>query len=231
LKLGHWVKSCSSQLRACSIIASPPAELRRIGREQLARYPGVQHREGTVDGAQALAEEGFRLELGGRTRVEARRLLLATGLADELPAIDGLAALWGRSAFHCPYCHGFEASGRRLAVLGAGPQRVRLALQLTRFTDDLVLCTNGEPLPRDLAELLASNGAQVRGEPVTRFEGGNGQLERIVLERGDPLDRDAVFIPTVLHQRSDLAGRYEDPVAHQRAGEEHEGIERWSLRS
>jgi thioredoxin reductase len=139
--------------------------------------------------------------------VEARRLLLATGLVDELPDIDGLAALWGRSAFHCPYCHGFEVSGRRLAVLGAGPERVRLALQLTGFTDDLVLCTNGEPLPRDLAELLAANGVQVRGEPITRLEGGNGRLERIVLERGEPLDRDAVFIPTVLHQRSDLAGR------------------------
>jgi len=186
---------------------TPPQELRRIGREQLARYPGVELREGTVDGARALAEAGFRLELGGGDGVEARRLLLATGLADELPAIDGLAELWGRSAFHCPYCHGFEVSGRRLAVLGAAPERVRLALQLTRFTDDLVLCTNGEPLPRDLAELLASNGVQVRGEPITRFQGGGGRLERIVLERGEPLDRDAVFIPTVLHQRSDLAGR------------------------
>jgi thioredoxin reductase len=186
---------------------TPPAELRRIGREQLARYPGVQLREATVDGAHALDEGGFRVRLGGGDRVEARRLLLATGLADELPAIDGLAALWGRSAFHCPYCHGFEASGRRLAVLGAAPERVRLALQLTRFTDDLVLCANGEPLPHDLAGLLAANGVRVRGEPVTRLEGGDGRLERIVLERGAPLDRDAVFIPTVLRQRSDLAGR------------------------
>jgi hypothetical protein len=73
--------------------------------------------------------------------------------------------------FHCPYCHGFEVSGRRLAVLGAGPDRVRLALQLTRFTDDLVVCTDGEPLPRDLAELLAAAGVPVRGEPVTRRRG------------------------------------------------------------
>jgi thioredoxin reductase len=186
---------------------TPPEELRRVGREQLARYPGVELREATVDGAHALAEEGFRVRLGGGDRVEGRRLLLATGLADELPAIDGLAALWGRSAFHCPYCHGFEASGRRLAVLGAGPERVRLALQLTRFTDDLVLCTNGAPLPGDLGRLLAANGVRVHGEPVTRFEGDHGRLQRIVLEGGEALDRDAVFIPTVLHQRSDLAGR------------------------
>ena len=186
---------------------TPPEELRRIGRAQLARYPGVQLREASVDDALALAGEGFRLELDDGDGVEARRLVLATGLADELPAIDGLAALWGRSAFHCPYCHGFEVSGRRLAVLGAGPERVRLALQLTRFTDDLVVCADGEPHPRDQAELLAAAGVPVRGEPVTRFEGKDGQLGRIVLERGAPLDRDAVFIPTRLRQRSDLARR------------------------
>jgi thioredoxin reductase len=185
---------------------TPPGELRRIGRAQLARYPGVELREATVEHAHALAGGGFGLELaGGEGVVEARRLLLATGLVDVLPAIDGLAALWGRSAFHCPYCHGFEASGRRLAVLGAGPERVRLALQLTRFTDDLVLCADGQPLERDLAELLAANGVPVADEPIARFEGDHGRLERIVLEGGEPLDRDAVFIPTVPRQRSELA--------------------------
>jgi thioredoxin reductase len=186
---------------------TPPEELRRIGREQLGRYPSVVLRLGTARGAQALPEEGFRLELDGGDGVEARRLLLATGLADQLPAIDGLAPLWGRSAFHCPYCHGFEASGRRLAVLGAGPERVRLALQLTRFSDDVVLCANGQPLDEDLAERLAANGVRVLAEPVTRFEGRGGQLERIVVARGEPLERDAVFIATVLRQRSDLAAR------------------------
>jgi thioredoxin reductase len=184
---------------------TPPEELRRIGRGQLARYGSVRFREARVDRAQALAGGGFRLELAGGEGVEARRLLLATGLVDELPAIDGLAALWGRSAFHCPYCHGYEVSGRRLAVLGAGPERMRLALQLTRFSDDLVLCTHGQPLQRDLAELLAANGVPVADEPVRRFEGGDGRLERIVLEGGAPLDRDAVFIPTSLRQRSELA--------------------------
>lgn len=186
---------------------TPPQELRRIGREQLGRYPTVEIREGGVHDAHALPEEGFRLELDGGDGVEARRLLLATGLADELPAIDGLAALWGRSAFHCPYCHGFETSGRRLAVLGSGPDRVRLALQLTRFSDDLVVCADGQPLDPDLAERLAANGVRVRGEPVRRFEGRGGQLERIVFEHGEPLERDAVFIATVLRQRSELAAR------------------------
>jgi thioredoxin reductase len=186
---------------------TPPEELRRIGREQLGRYPSVEIREGGVADGAALARGGFQLRLDGGDGMEARRLLLATGLVDELPAIDGLAALWGRSAFHCPYCHGFETSGRRLAVLGAGPDRVRLALQLTRFSDDLVLCADGQPLDGDLAERLAGNGVRVLDEPVRRFEGRGGQLERIVLERGEPLERDAVFVATVLRQRSALAAR------------------------
>jgi thioredoxin reductase len=70
-----------------------------------------------------------------------------------------------------------------------------------------VLCTDGEPLDPKPAELLAANGVRVRDEPVARFEGDDGRLERIVLESGEPLDRDAVFIATVLHQRSDLAAR------------------------
>ena len=111
------------------------------------------------------------------------------------PGDRRLAELWGRSAFHCPYCHGFEVSDRRLAVLGAGPERVRLALQLTRFTGDLVLCSNGEPLTHDLAQLLAGYGVQVRSEAVARFEGGGGRLKRIILERGSPLERDAVSSP------------------------------------
>ena len=92
-------------------------------------------------------------------------------------------------------------------MLGAGPERVRLALQLTRFTGDLVLCSNGEPLTHDLAQLLAGYGVQVRSEAVVRFEGGGARLKRIVLERDNPLERDAVFIPTALRQRSQLAGR------------------------
>jgi thioredoxin reductase len=200
---------------------TPPAVLRQVGREQLARYPTVRVREATVESARTLGDAGFRLDLrgrdgggpgagdGGRETVEARRLLLATGLTDELPAIAGLADLWGRSAFHCPYCHGFEVTGRRLAVLGAGPERVRLALHLTRFSADVVLCTGGEPPPGDLGALLAANDVPVRSEPITRFEGAGGRLERIVLEGGEPaaLPRDAVFIPTVPRQRSDLAER------------------------
>ncbi|MFI6520394.1 NAD(P)/FAD-dependent oxidoreductase [Spirillospora sp. NPDC050679] len=186
---------------------TPPAELRGLGREELAAYPTVQIRTASVTNVSGSHESGFHLELSGGGTVDARRLLLATGLADELSGPRGVEALWGRSAFHCPYCHGHECAGLRVAVLGAGPARVRLALQLSRITADVVLCTGGEPLDSASHAVLDANGVGVRCEAVTRLEGTGGRLEHIVFGGGPPLARDAVFVVNVPRQRSDLAVR------------------------
>ncbi|MDA0563901.1 NAD(P)/FAD-dependent oxidoreductase [Streptomonospora sp. S1-112] len=200
---------------------TPPGELRAIGRRELAAYPGVEVRsgavadlaragaDGTVDaaGADGAAEPRFSVVLAGGDRADARRVLLATGLADDLPGPRGVEALWGRSAFHCPYCHGHECAGRRVAVLGAAPPRVRLALQLSRFAAEVVLCTGGEPLDADARAALAAAGAAVRCEPVVCLEGTGGQLEQVAFEGGAPLAADAVFVVNAPRQRSGLAAR------------------------
>ncbi|MFF5212696.1 FAD-dependent oxidoreductase [Streptosporangium sp. NPDC000396] len=186
---------------------TPPAELRELGREELAAYPSVEVRAGTVSGVRVLDGDGFRVELSHGGAAEARRLLLATGLADELPGPRGVEALWGRSAFHCPYCHGYECTGKQVAVIGANPARVRLALQLSRFAADVTLCTGGGPLDPASRATLESNGVTVRCEAVARLEGTGGQLEQIVFESGPPLARDAAFVVNVPRQRSDLAAR------------------------
>ncbi|MGN9844992.1 NAD(P)/FAD-dependent oxidoreductase [Nonomuraea sp. H19] len=186
---------------------APPAELRKLGREELAAYRTVQTTTGTVTDARALDEGGFHLDLSGSGTAATRRLLLATGLADELPGPRGVEALWGRSAFHCPYCHGYECTGKQVAVIGTDPARVRLALQLSRFAADVALCTGGQPLDPAAQVTLESHGVTVRCEAITRLEGTDGRLEQIVFENGPSLARDAVFVVNVPHQRSDLADR------------------------
>lgn len=186
---------------------TPPAQFRNLGREELAVYPTVQIKLGTCTAAHVLDEGGFRLELSDGGEAQARRLLLATGLADELPGPRGVEALWGRSAFHCPYCHGYECTGKPVAVIGVEPARVRLALQLSRFVADVVLCTDGEPLDPASGSKLESNGVAVRYEAIARLEATGDQLERIVFESGPPLARDVVFVVNVPRQRSDLAAR------------------------
>ncbi|WP_246080033.1 NAD(P)/FAD-dependent oxidoreductase [Nonomuraea mesophila] len=185
---------------------TPPAQLRELGRADLAAYPSVRVRTGTVTDVTVL-EGCFRVDLEGGGTADARRLLLATGLADDLPGPRGVEALWGRSAFHCPYCHGYECAGRTVAVLGAAPARVRLALQLSRFAADVALCTGGEPLDPASRATLETNGVTVRCEPVAHLEGAGDRLEQVVFEGGPPLARDAVFVVNVPRQRSELAAR------------------------
>jgi thioredoxin reductase len=184
---------------------TPPAELRRVARTELAAYPAVELRHAAVADVVRTAGDGaFRVAQAGGGTVEGRRLLLATGVVDELPDVPGLAPLWGRSALHCPYCHGFEVSGRRVAVLGAGPGHVRLALHLLHFTADVALVTGAAPLAAEQRDLLDAHGVAVHCEPVARLAGEGGRLERICFEGGEPLARDAVFVGGVPRERSGL---------------------------
>ncbi|MFC5217820.1 NAD(P)/FAD-dependent oxidoreductase [Streptomyces coerulescens] len=182
-----------------------PAALRELGRENLAAYPHVEVRPVAVDSVRRLTAEHFEVTFADGSMAESRRLLLATGLRDEMPPVPGATELWGKSAFHCPYCHGYEVTGKNVAVLGAGPDRVRLALQLSRFTGDMVLCTGGEPLEPMLQNVLESNDVTIRTEPLTALVGEAGRLRHIAFEGGTTLERDAVFIKTVLHQRAPFA--------------------------
>lgn len=185
---------------------TPPAEFRRIAREELETYETIELRDVPALGVEGSADAGFTVALPGGKTVRGRRVLLATGVIDEQPPIEGIAELWGRGVYHCPYCHGYEVRDTPLAVLGSSPAAIHLALHLRHLSDDVVLCTHG---PADLdpvsREMLAASGVPMREEPVTRLEGRDGHLERIVFASGDPLERHAVFSALApMRQRSSL---------------------------
>jgi len=191
---------------------TPPAELRRRAREQLGTYDGVEVRDAAATDAGHRAGGGFEVTLdggGGRARVEAsRRLLLATGVVDTLPEVEGFAELYGRSAFHCPYCDGWEHRDQPLAVYGRGAAGKGLALELTAWSRDLVLCTDGPAgLPPDDLDQLTRNGIGLREERIARLEGRDGVLERVRFETGGALPRRALFFASDERQASDLALR------------------------
>ena len=182
----------------------PPLEFLAIAREQMGRYETVEMRDGCVSTAEC-RDAKFYVRLEDGTEHTARKLLIATGVVDNLPEIPGFRELYGVSVFHCPYCDGWEVRDQPIAIYGRGARGLGLSLELTAWSRDLVLCTDGPPeLGAEDRARLERNGIRVRDERVVRLEGGDG-LERVVFAAGEPLARRALFFTTGQQQQSRLA--------------------------
>jgi thioredoxin reductase len=186
----------------------PPRELLAVGRRELDTYDTVELRD--VGAADAVCDESgrFRVTLDDGEVVTSRKLLIATGVCDNLPSIDGFQEFYGRSVFHCPYCDGWEVRDQPIAIYGNGARGVGLSLELTAWSVDLVLCTDGAAdISRDDRVRLDRNGIAVREDRINALEGDGGILQRIVFATGEPLARRALFFTTGQFQRSALAIR------------------------
>ncbi|WP_162243145.1 NAD(P)/FAD-dependent oxidoreductase [Deinococcus sp. Leaf326] len=179
---------------------TPPLELTRLAREQLAPYPVTRLArlaEGVVP-----AQEGFAVTLEGGNTVHARRLLLATGVTDLLPDIPGLQEGWGTTVHHCPYCHGWEVRDQDLADLipGGGDMAYHRGVLLRQWTPHLVLLTHG---PAHLTAQQQSNlddlGVRIDERLVAQWDGRN-----VTFEDGTRLGRDTLFVTPGQAQRSAL---------------------------
>ena len=178
-----------------------PAELLAVGRRQLQEY-GVELRDTRVENVSA--GNGFVV---GDCRT--RAVVLATGLRDELPDVPGVADGWGRSVVACPHCHGWEVRDQPLVQLGMRglPERsVARALLLSRWSDDVVLCTDGDELTDDQITKLGKAGVRTQTEKVEAVQPGDDQVRVQLTTAADLLPR-ALFVVVRQHQQSDLAER------------------------
>lgn len=186
----------------------PPLELLSLAREQLAPYETVEFRQVCVDDAER-AEEGFEVRLAGGELVRSRTLLLATGVVDDVPDIEGFAELYGRNVHHCPYCDGWEYRDRPVAVYGRGDAAYGLALGLTVWTRELVLCTDGPSgLDEERRLELEELGIALREEPVVRLAVDDARLAAVVLAGGDRVACDGLFFSTGQRQASPLPAKF-----------------------
>jgi len=122
-----------------------PGELLEIGRAQLEPYPGVERRAERAAGVSG-SDGAFEVALEGGETVSTRKLVLATGVSDELPDRPGFKELWGRGVYHCPYCHGWEVRDRPLAVIVGGDEVAERAVLIRNWSRDLVALTDGTSL-------------------------------------------------------------------------------------
>lgn len=182
-----------------------PEDFYAAGRAELAAYPSVELRFGEVVSGERTGDD-FTLELADGSRETARRVLLATGMDYRYRTLPGVEERWGRSVFHCPFCHGWEHRDEPLGVLDRGDSGAHRALLLRGWSDDVTLLTDGDPsLEPDDAESLREAGITVDERPVAGLRGPEGTLTAVTFADGSERPLGGLLVPVTLHQRSDLA--------------------------
>jgi len=146
-----------------------PAELACVARAQLEAYPTLTWRDGTVEQASGTVDD-FQVT-SGDTTYAARRLLLAIGVSDRLPEIPGVSERWGKSIFHCPYCHGYELDQGRVGVIATGPMSIHQAQLLPEWGDTTFFINGTFELDQAAADELARRGVSVETTPISRIDG------------------------------------------------------------
>ncbi|MFC6825044.1 NAD(P)/FAD-dependent oxidoreductase [Halopelagius fulvigenes] len=184
----------------------PPEELRRLGREEVSKYGG-EFRDSKVTGVKR-NDDGFTSTLDSGETVRSRKVVLATGVRDDFPDIDGFEELWGRGVHHCPYCHGYEVRGESLGVIVKDQHMIDYATLIYNLSADLVVFTDGQDvLDEESRSTFVERGVEIEGEPITALNGTDGVLESISLADGRHVARDALFYPLPLEQHSELPDR------------------------
>ena len=180
---------------------TPPGKLLAAGRAEVAGYGG---RVVTGEAVSARAEDGgFVVRLADGQEVRSRRLLVTTGLVDELPDLPGLRERWGHDVLHCPYCHGWEVRDRAVGVLSTGPAGVLKVLLWRQWTADVTLFLHTGPEPTDEEEeQLAARGIAVVTGEVTAVESSGDRLTGVRLTSGRLVPRDALVVSPVFTARS-----------------------------
>lgn len=186
-----------------------PAELRARGRDEARRFQVVLE-DDCVDRASRESDDHFELVTNSGRRFSARRVLLAIGLKDVWPDIPGLERAYGETAHVCPDCDGFEARDRKTVVIGRGRKAVGMALNLSTWTPDIVICTNGQPPEMDDAEYcekLEKLNIPVLTDRVSHARVKDGRVLYLTLETGMELDAEKIFFAIGQYPADDLGAQ------------------------
>ncbi|WP_106618253.1 NAD(P)/FAD-dependent oxidoreductase [Saccharothrix carnea] len=180
----------------------PPAELVELGRAEVRRYGGHVV-PGEVD-AVTRDGGGFAVSLVDGRTVRARRLLVTTGLVDELPDVPGLRERWGRDVVHCAYCHGWEVRDQAIGVLASGPMAVHQALMFRQLSADVTFFAHDRQLTAEQAEQLAARGVDVVAGEVASLEIAGDRVVGVRLADGRTVGREVVAVASRMVARAGL---------------------------
>ncbi len=179
----------------------PPSELVRVGRLEAQGY-GARVIDGHVEQVRRADDGRLGVVLTGGRRLTGRRLLVATGLVDELPDVPGLSERWGRDVVHCPYCHGWEVRDQVLAVLASGPMSVHQALLFRQLTDDVTYFAHAVPPTPEQREQLLARRVRIVAAPVSGLKVEHDRLVGVHLTDGSVVACQALAVATFMRARA-----------------------------
>jgi thioredoxin reductase len=183
---------------------TPPTELYAKAGTEVDEHPTVERVSGSVTGG---SKEGdrFLLTTADGQEFNAANVLLATGMKYEYPDLPGVAELWGRDAFHCPFCHGWEARDGHIAAIVNDAQDAMRAKLIQLWSDRITVLTNGTELDDEQASTLDASGIPVVSTAIERLVTENGSLKAVGFADGNEVEFDSVMVPITMRHRSDLA--------------------------
>ncbi len=181
-----------------------PAEFKKLAKEDLSKYSNL-----TIQNQRVVEVKkdkiGFSICTGNGDLIESRKVILATGLKDEIPNIAGVHDFYGRSLFSCPFCDGWELRNLPLVLIAEFPSAFEKAKLIYNWSKHLVICTNGKNVfSKEQQELLVKNKIEIIEDEILDLQGSNGQLEFIRFKNGTELERKGGFVTVRLKQASEL---------------------------
>ncbi|GLF91711.1 hypothetical protein Saga11_29700 [Bacillus safensis] len=182
-----------------------PFEIRQAGEADLQKYPNIQMKRSRIVDIQK-KEESFTLLTHEGDTFEAKKIILATGLQDMLPKIEGIHDVYGKTFFSCPFCDGWELKDKALALIAENQRIMHMAKLLSNWTKDLIVFTNGyQVLTEEDKSLLSAHSIQVIDVPIVSMNHDNGQLGSLQLASGETVKREGGFVASDFKQSTPFA--------------------------
>ena len=182
-----------------------PVDFLDICNKELEKY-NVQKLNKKITSAKRNDQAIFEVKDEKGIKYQSKTLLVATGLHDNIPDVEGFPEFYGSSIFHCPYCDGWEVRDKKVGIYAREKDGSELALALKGWTDQVVLYTNGKrKIKPAQKELLDANDIPIRTERIERLEGKDGRLKKIIFQNGTDQDCEAIFFVNGYTQQCDVA--------------------------
>lgn len=177
-----------------------PAAIAALAKEQVQVYNTIKFFNGLVTNGKAI-KNGFEIEVSSGEIFEAKKIIFATGIRDILPDIKGLAACWGISVLHCPYCHGYEVRQEKTGILGNGALAFDFARLISNWTNDLTLFTNGaSTFTVEQKEQLEKHHIEIVETAVEKLEHTNGHIQNVIFSDDSKFSIKAIYAPVPFEQ-------------------------------